>query len=148
MKFSNHNKNRGFTLLELVISIAILGTLIATVTPSFLHAYQSVKEKSYMVEAESVYRAIELYILDQDMAESKLELEEERFQICVSLMESLDDKDHVLKPYLSGSTSKGAMIKGIEFGGEWMKLDMITYVVSGYVIEVKASGGIEIKSRP
>lgn len=134
--------------MELVISIAILGTLIATVTPSFLHVYQWVKEKSYMVEAKSVYRAIELYVLDQDIAESNLELEEERFQICVSLMESLDDEDHVLKPYLSGSTSKGAMIKGIEFGGEQMKLDMITYVVAGYVMEVKASGGVEIKSRP
>lgn len=52
---SNYSKNRGFTLIELVIAIIILGTLSATAIPKFIN----LKTDSKVATLETVQGAME-----------------------------------------------------------------------------------------
>ncbi len=55
---------RGFTLLELLIVVAILGALAAIVVPNLVHALHNARQKRTMTSMRGLSQGIEAYELD------------------------------------------------------------------------------------
>ena len=53
-----HNKKRGFTIVELVIVIAVIAILSAVMVPTFTGIVKKAKESAAMQEANSAARAV------------------------------------------------------------------------------------------
>lgn len=141
--------NKGFSIIELIIAIAILSVLTGITAYSFENTKIKTLEKKYMTEASAVFRAANLYLFDCGMREDLKDIDE--IDIYTEIMKELDDKMHVLKPYLSGTHTKGAYIRllGIKTGAPLAyALDDIEYMVSGYLIKVDRYGEITILSYP
>ncbi|MFX0548755.1 type II secretion system protein [Hathewaya histolytica] len=54
-------KKKGFTLIELIVVIAILGILAAILLPRFSGFTDSAREKTAMSEAKAIYTSLEAY---------------------------------------------------------------------------------------
>ena len=52
-----HTKNKGFTLIELVVVIAIIAILITLVAPNLIGYVNNAKEIKYKAAAKSLYTA-------------------------------------------------------------------------------------------
>jgi len=61
-------KTNGFTLIELIIVIAIIGIVAAIAIPNLLAALQKSKVKATMGDMKSIGTAIESYITDNSLA--------------------------------------------------------------------------------
>ena len=57
-------KQEGFTLIELIVVVAILGILAAIVTPRVLNALNDAKAKSALAYGKQVQLAMERYYVD------------------------------------------------------------------------------------
>lgn len=60
------NRCRGFTLVELIIVIAILGTLMAIATPLLSHLIQTAKVSRAIAEIHLLEQEITAYVIDND----------------------------------------------------------------------------------
>ena len=63
MKKQNKNK-RGFTLIELMIVIAIIGILAAIAVPNFTKARRKSKEKACVANMKTMESAVEMYMME------------------------------------------------------------------------------------
>ena len=61
-------KQQGFTLLELLIVIAIIGILATAITPSVLNKIQEAKQKGTMRDMQTIAEACIAYITEKDEA--------------------------------------------------------------------------------
>jgi type II secretion system protein G len=59
-----HGKTSGFTLVELLIVVAIIGILSAIALPNLLNAIDKGKQKKTMADVRSIGTAIEAYATD------------------------------------------------------------------------------------
>ncbi|CAM2832095.1 prepilin-type N-terminal cleavage/methylation domain-containing protein [Hathewaya histolytica] len=59
------SKKKGFTLIELIVVIAILGILAAILLPRFSGFTDSAREKAAKSEAKAVYTALETYYAEK-----------------------------------------------------------------------------------
>jgi general secretion pathway protein G len=57
-------RQRGFTLLELLIVVAILGALAAIVVPNLVHSLHSARQKRTMAAMRNLAQGVEAYELD------------------------------------------------------------------------------------
>ncbi len=64
-------KNRGFTLIELIVVIAILGILIAILVPSMIGFINNARRAAVLAEAKTVYTAAQAYVTQQVAIENK-----------------------------------------------------------------------------
>ena len=55
------NRKRGFTIIELIVVIAILGILAAILIPRFSGLQETAREKAVLAEARSCATAIDAY---------------------------------------------------------------------------------------
>lgn len=136
------NENRGcggFTLLELVISVSILAVIFGMTAPVLTKYIEKAREQRYMTEAESVCRAVQLYMIDMEAAGTPLTQEKLGAQLCEIEVSS---KRHVLNPYLTRRATMGAEIQ--EFRFVHSVLIGFVYVVKDYKISVKLAGDIAI----
>lgn len=55
---------KGFTLIELIIVIAILGILTALIVPNYIDARERAKESAFYVNIKRIEQAATMFILD------------------------------------------------------------------------------------
>ena len=60
------NNKKGFTIVELVIVIAVIAILAAVLIPTFASVTEKAKKSAALQEATSAVTAITVYDLDQD----------------------------------------------------------------------------------
>ncbi len=60
----DHTNERGFTLLELLIVVAIIGIIAAIAIPNLLNAMDRGKQKRTMADLRSIATAIETYAVE------------------------------------------------------------------------------------
>ena len=60
-----HNKNEGFTLVELIIVVAIMGVLIALLTPAYARHVEKRRETVDIANVRSAYAEIMAEVMDE-----------------------------------------------------------------------------------
>ena len=61
-----HNKNEGFTLVELIIVVAIMGVLIALLAPAYARQVEKSRETVDIANVRSAYAEIMAEVMDED----------------------------------------------------------------------------------
>jgi prepilin-type N-terminal cleavage/methylation domain-containing protein len=64
MKSKSSQADAGFTLLELMITVAIVGLLAATAVPSFMHYIAKAKTTEATTQLEKIYNGARLYWIE------------------------------------------------------------------------------------
>ncbi len=64
------NKNAGFTLIELMIVIVILGVLSAIALPNFIRMKRNAERASCVSNQRHIYEEASLYVLDNNVINS------------------------------------------------------------------------------
>lgn len=106
MKAIHNNRNRGFTLVEMIVVLTIIAILAAVVSPSVLGYIDDAKNKDYIIHARmavtaaqtelsTLYSSGKLTLTAQEKQKWK---EHYEFSDQVSLsVETISDKDHITK---------------------------------------------------
>ena len=64
MQMRRHRRQRGFTLMELLVVLAILGLLVSLVGPQVLNQLGGAKTKTAKIQIRDLEQALEMYKLD------------------------------------------------------------------------------------
>ncbi len=68
---TNKNRRRGFTLVEIMIVVAIIGMLASIAVPNFMKARTMARQKSCISNLQSIDGAIETWATDLNKAEGQ-----------------------------------------------------------------------------
>jgi prepilin-type N-terminal cleavage/methylation domain-containing protein len=64
----NHREGRGFTLVEIMIVVTIIGLLVAIAVPNFLQARETSRAKSCVANLRQIDTAKQQYLLAQNVS--------------------------------------------------------------------------------
>lgn len=67
MNTFNKKRGNGFTLIELMIVIAIIGILAAIAVPNFNRARSQAKKKACVSNMKTIEGAVELYLMEKNV---------------------------------------------------------------------------------
>lgn len=121
----------GFTLVEVLVVMAILAILAAITVPSFSGYIDKAKEEAYLSEARNVFTAVQIYVAEQ-YSEGTLN----RTNMKRDLMEyTLGAPEHALTEVLRGGYTEGARISSLTVT-ESGDFNGFTYDVENYRIVI------------
>jgi general secretion pathway protein G len=66
-QISNHKNQRGFTLIELMVVVVILGVLAGLIVPRIMDRPEQAKRTKAKIQIESISTALKLYQLDNGL---------------------------------------------------------------------------------
>ncbi|TDT61968.1 type II secretion system protein [Fonticella tunisiensis] len=92
MKRKNSRKKKGFTLVELIAVIAILGILAAIVVPKVSNYTAAANNAKLLANAKTIAQAVELYNTEQDNAANPITEQTSIDEIKTKLMPSSGTK--------------------------------------------------------
>ena len=84
--------NRGFSLLELIVSMAILAVLSGLLAPQLFRYVEKSKEARDLQTLDTVYMAVQAALMDEDAYESMTEGTDGAYDRCFCL-KNIDRKD-------------------------------------------------------
>lgn len=144
-KFLRERKkdNKGFTLVELVIVIAILAILVGILAPQYTKYVEKSRKSADAQNMDEIIRAIEVYYVDQG-ADSKLTAEQTititmTKTAAVEIKVGTDDTTtlkNAIKEYVKN-------IDNIRLKGNWKNGDANSVVAT---LTVSTAGGVEVKT--
>lgn len=143
-KQKKKKSSRGFTLLELIVVLAIMAVLVTILLPSVSGYVNRSKEVRAKAEAEAVCQALLLYLMDLESEGSLPESWELAIEVCIPFEEA--PKDHVLLPYLEGKTLRDGVISSIFYDNTLESYEGILYETGTYLIEALTNGTVEVLS--
>lgn len=77
MKKLRRNRKKGFTLIELIVVIAILGILAAILIPQFTGLQERARENAILAEARSIATAVDAYYaLESDWPDNPSQIDD------------------------------------------------------------------------
>ena len=74
MMKKRNQRRRGFTLIELMIVIAIIGVLAAIAVPNFRRARERANQRACYANQKTIAGALEMYNLDNNTSVTQLDL--------------------------------------------------------------------------
>lgn len=93
-KLREKGKRKGFTLIELIIVIAILGSLMAIVVPRLTKFRESAVLSADRATAATIAKAAELYVLSENISEN----DKDKGKIDIKILEKNDYLEKETKP--------------------------------------------------
>lgn len=139
------DSHTGFTLVELIVVMAILTILCSFVVPTAVGYIRKAKEAKYKQEAHEVCRAVYLYLLELDSRNIHPESWELAMDLCEPFAEK---KKHPLLPYMVTAPSRDGDLKSIYYGetngGILKSYQGVIYSVGGYLIDAGMDGTMEV----
>lgn len=139
----NKKKTSGFTLLELIVVLAIAAVLVTILLPRVSGYVNRSKEVRAKAEAQTVCQALLLYLMDLEAEGSLPESWELALEVCIPFEEA---EDHVLMPYLEGKTLSEGMITSIFYDHTLESYEGILYETGTYLLEAWPNGNVEVLS--
>ncbi len=94
------NSKRGFTLIEIIVTLAITAILAATTIPSMVGFVDEAKKKSMVNDARIVYTAAQVYSTNKFIEDES----DEKIMQDINKTGTLD-ANHILHPYLKNDVS-------------------------------------------
>lgn len=117
---------QGFTLIEILVVLVILAILAAVSIPSLTGFISEAQKKTYIMEARTVYTAVQSYASEKhDKPDRELESE----------LKGIIEKGHVLNEILTGSISHRKEPEITEIQIENHVVQILTYQVDGYYVK-------------
>jgi general secretion pathway protein G len=123
---TNRSGQRGFTLMELLVVLAILGLLMSLVGPQVLNQLGGAKTKTALIQIRDLEQALEMYKLDVGRYPTTA-------QGLAALVEKPDSAGGWNGPYLKGDVPQDPWKQDYhyKYPGDRGELDIFSYGQNG-----------------